>query len=68
MEEVGLLRAVLNKEPKYLLGKSLKIYLKMGGVFFFYCNEAGNDWISGSDDEGQNLRISMDDIEIITGY
>lgn len=61
------LKAVLVKDPKNLLGKSLRIFLKEGGKFNFYCNEAGENYIAGFDDESLNLRIAIDDIEFVIG-
>ena len=58
---------MLFKETKNLLGKSLRVYLKDGGEFYFYCNEIGVDWIAGFDDESLNLRIDINDIDYIIG-
>ena len=47
------------------LGKSVKIFLKDGGAFWFKVTEAIPGYIKGYDDEGMNLCISVDDIDFV---
>jgi hypothetical protein len=61
------IKCMLFKEPANLLGRSLKIFLKDGGAFYFYCNEAGVDYIAGFDDESLNLKIEINDIDYVVG-
>lgn len=60
-------KMVLFKEPIYLLGRSMRLYMKDGGAFYFYCNGAGVDYITGFDDQGLDLRIDVGDIDYILG-
>lgn len=61
------IKYVMFKEPKNLLGKALKIYMKDGGAFYFRCTGAGVDHITGYDDTSVELRIDIEDIEYILG-
>ena len=49
---------------KYL-GKSVKIYLKTGGSFYLKVVSAGDNYISGYDDESINIHVRTEDIEIV---
>ena len=49
----------------HLLGKSVKVFLKEGGAFHLKVTSAGNDYISGYDEEGLNIRVSANDIDFI---
>lgn len=60
-------RVIQSKKPSDFLGLAVKIFLKTGGAFNFKCTGAGVDYISGYDDEGLDLLISMEDIDFIMG-
>jgi hypothetical protein len=59
------LKALTFDKPTDLMGKSLKVYLKLGGAFYFKVNGAGIDYIVGFDDEYNHLRISLNDINFV---
>ena len=48
-----------------LLGKSVKVYLKLGGAFNFKVTGIGLKFITGFDEEGMNLLIHLNDIDFI---
>jgi hypothetical protein len=52
-------------EPNKLLGKAFKVYLLAGGKFNFKCTGAGKDYITGHDDEGLDIHLSITDIDFI---
>jgi hypothetical protein len=48
-----------------LLGKSVKVFLKAGGCFWFKITGSGPNYIKGYDDTGLDLLIYLNDIEKI---
>jgi hypothetical protein len=52
---------------KKLLGHGVTIHLKAGGIFYFKITGAGDDYISGYDDEYNELVIKKEDIYSISG-
>ncbi len=61
------MKSVLYKVPQNLLGRSVRVYMKEGGSFYFKVTGAGEGYVTGFDDEGVNLRIEMEDIEVVLG-
>lgn len=54
-------------EPVQLLSRSLRVFLKDGGKFYFKVTNCGPDYIGGYDDEGLDLQINIVDIDFIIG-
>lgn len=50
-------------DPVKILGKSLRVFLKYGGNFYFKVTAVGGDFVAGYDDEGLNLYIKIEDID-----
>jgi hypothetical protein len=57
------LYSIGGQNMKELLGKSVWVELKQGGIFLFKITGCGNEYITGYDTEGENLVISISDIE-----
>jgi hypothetical protein len=53
--------------PIGLVGEAIKIYLLAGGKFYFKVTGAGKGYLTGHDDEGQDLHIEFTDIRLIVG-
>jgi hypothetical protein len=59
-------KAVTYKTPMDLLGKSIAVYTKKAAKGFdFKVTGCGEDFISGFDSEGMNLKIDLIDIDCI---
>jgi hypothetical protein len=58
-------------QPEKLLGKGFGVHLKDGGSFYFKCTGNGSgsefNFITGYDTEGTDLKIDIEDIDMITG-
>lgn len=54
-------------KPYDLLGKSIMVYLKSGGRFYFKVTGCGPYHMDGFDQERLNLRVDVTDIDYIVG-
>jgi hypothetical protein len=63
-------------QPSKLLGKGFGVHLKDGGSFYFKCTGMGEGerftldpvpYLSGFDTEGTDLKIDIEDIDMVTG-
>ena len=55
---------ILEKKEN-VLGKSIKVYLKTGASFYLKVTSGGNDWISGYDEESNDIHVLLNDIDFI---
>lgn len=62
-------------QPDKLLGKGFGVHLKDGGSFYFKCTGQGytliegfvEEFLNGFDTEGTDLKIDIEDIDMVTG-
>lgn len=60
-----LITVIQYVQPNKMLGHSVKLVLKDGGSFNFKVTEAGLDYIVGYDQEMNELKIHLSDVEMV---
>jgi hypothetical protein len=63
----GTLKMGIIENHETLAGKSFGVHLLDGGSFYFKCTGYGDNFISGFDSEGTDIKIEISDIELLTG-
>lgn len=51
--------------PIGYLGESVKVKLKLGGLFALKVTAAGENYLSGHDEEGINILVQTNDIDFL---